>query len=248
MRYDKRRIIEYADCLEIADMLGIEKNIRGSRVYIACPEHMKNTGRKESKIDNCSLNQKGYYCFSCLAKGSVIDLVKNHLDTDEEEACRIISAMLGDESMFQYEEAGLQMRLPFNKEELASIGLLCGITAEYPVFDCPRKENVPPDYKISKKTYADRYTYVKTEYVSLLNLMKEDPEGFIFMMEGKLKEAEKINDFIIQSGLLKLFDEQFELSYFVYAERIKLKKEARLHKQIKERLDKMRADMYEQTG
>lgn len=237
MRYDKKSILEYADCLEIADMLGIEKNVRGNKVYIACPEHIKNTGRRESKIDNCILSEKGYYCFSCLAKGNAISLVMNYLDVDEEEACRTISIMLGDELMFVKGEDNTTVRFPFSKEELTSIGLISGVTIEHPCYGSLNKPYMPEGYKMSRKVYGNDYTVVKTEYYSILDLMKEDPEGFTYMLQGKLCEAQAENHFIMDSGLLDLLNQTFEIPYYIYKEKVRVRKDLRILKQLENKIN-----------
>ncbi len=212
-RYNIKLILAEADCSTIADMLGIVGVKKGKNNYIECPEHFKRTGKKESKFDNCILSERGYYCFSCGASGNVIRLVQNHLNKTEDEACKIICELLGNEERYIF--TGKKTYFPLSKEEIETIGLHPYVKAENILnmdIDKSSSEDGPlkvivPKFRVTKQRRenwdlsADYYLFGTHHTETLYSLYDEDKEVFNEIIIGKTIEAYKNYDWLYTSGI-----------------------------------------------
>ncbi len=215
-KYNIKLLLAEADCLTIADMLGINGTKKGKNHYIECPEHFKRTGKRETKFDNCILNERGYYCFSCGASGSIIKLVQNHQNKTEDEACKIICDLLGNEDRYIY--AGKKAYFPLTKEEVDAIGLLPYVKCENVLnMDIDKKQGgsylkiISPKYRVKeekRKSWdlsADYYLFGTYQTESLYNLYEEDKNAFTDIIVGKAKEAYNTYDWLYRSKLADMF-------------------------------------------
>lgn len=92
MLYDKKSIVEDADIEAVLQFCGIKHRRKGKFLQIECPRHVKNTGHTDRHIGNCTIGENGkWYCFACQASGDIFDLVKESLNVNFNEACRIIA-------------------------------------------------------------------------------------------------------------------------------------------------------------
>ena len=138
-RFNDRKIYEDADCVEIAEAIGMRMQKRGSSIFIECPEHEKNAGKRDTDLDRCIVSQKGYHCFSCGANGGVISMVRNFLGTSPYETRKTIATLLG--SVNNYLEDGEydpSKEQPYKKEQLL-VTIDNGIKAIEPIAEAKRK-------------------------------------------------------------------------------------------------------------
>ena len=92
--FDKEALKRDADCLIIADQIGVKMKRMGTKYAILCPNHA------DRHLGSCFLTSSGYRCFSCNHQGDVIDFVEKELDLSFTEACRYIAELCGGEELY----------------------------------------------------------------------------------------------------------------------------------------------------
>lgn len=92
--FDKDRIKEDANCIVVAEALGIPVTRKGNRYLILCPDH------GDRRLGSCYLSEKGYYCYSCGAKGDVFHLVMKTQGVDFHESMEIVADICGDKEYY----------------------------------------------------------------------------------------------------------------------------------------------------
>lgn len=243
MRFEISELLEQVNCSDLAEYLGIEQVKKGKRIYIRCPEHVKNTGKEERKIDNCILSENGYHCFSCQAHGNAISLVRNFLEVDFKTACKEISKFMGCEDFFQ----GCNMEgdyMPFSSKELRLLDLKSAVYVEEPKEWTNYKmaeDDIPYEYKRLNYSHVlengePEYLYGEEERIMLNQLYKEEPEVFFWFLKGKLEEKEKLLCFLLDTDFLKVFDDRFDIPYLTYQARLQFQTERRECIQLRQKI------------
>lgn len=97
--YDAKRLREDADCIVVAESLGIPMQTRGSKTLILCPAH------DDHNFGSCFVNRRGYYCYSCHARGDVFNLVQTTLNVGFGEAANYVANLCGGERMYKRADA-----------------------------------------------------------------------------------------------------------------------------------------------
>lgn len=93
--FDVEQLRNDADCIVVAEQLGIPMQRAGSRFMILCPNHA------DKNMGSCYLNHQGYYCFSCHHKGDVFDLVQKEKDVGFNAACDYVAEICGGRELYQ---------------------------------------------------------------------------------------------------------------------------------------------------
>lgn len=115
-----RDIIDASDAILVAEALGIPMQKIGSRISILCPQH------EDRHFGSCFLNEHGYHCFACHARGSAIDLVRQVNQVNFFDACKFVAEMFGCENLLgvggEGEDKPFHRPLP-DKNVLTLLGL-----------------------------------------------------------------------------------------------------------------------------
>lgn len=211
-RFNDRKIYEDADCVDIAEAIGMKMMKRGNSIFIECPEHEKNAGKRDTDLDRCVVSAKGYHCFSCGANGGVISMVRNFLGTSPYETRKTIANLLG--SVNNYLEDGEydpSKEQPYKKEQLEALGLCQTVVSYMPAALCETEEeakekglstgkdaiflsfdnNGNPLFSSEKlDCVKDNEVFLgyKKEIVTLNSLFQEEPEVFYDLIRRKSVE------------------------------------------------------------
>jgi len=211
-RFNDRKIYEDADCVEIAESIGIKMQKRGSSMFIECPEHEKNAGKRDTDLDRCIVSPKGYHCFSCGANGGVISMVRNFLGTSPYETRKTIATLLG--SVNNYLEDGEydpSKEQPYKKEQLEALGLCQTVVAYLPAALCESEDEVKsknlslgkdnvflsfdeegnPHFDTEKTnciTQDETFIGYQKDVVTLNSLFQEEPDVFYDLIMRKSVE------------------------------------------------------------
>ena len=115
---DKNRLRDDANCIIVAEALGIPVTKRGNRNLILCPDHA------DRRVGSCLLSEKGYYCYSCHGKGNVFDLVMKSKEVSFQEAAEMIAEICGGKEHYQIDKNKVSKHniLPYQYQKL--IGLI----------------------------------------------------------------------------------------------------------------------------
>ena len=211
-RFNDVKIHEDADCVDIAEAIGIKMIKRGSSIFMECPEHEKNAGKRDTDLDRCIVSAKGYHCFSCGANGGVISMVRNYLGTSPYETRKTIAALLGGVNNYledgEYDPSKEQ---PYKKEQLDALGLCQTVVSYMPAALYETEEEVKdhglslgkdaiflsfddngnPLFSSEKLdcTKADElFLGYKKEIVTLNSLFQEEPDVFYDLIRRKSVE------------------------------------------------------------
>ena len=95
---DKVRLKKDADCVMVAESIGMEVRPKGKTNLILCPAH------NDTHIGSCTLNGSGFYCFACGEKGDVFKLVQLFLGVSFKESLTVVANICGGESRYQTDE------------------------------------------------------------------------------------------------------------------------------------------------
>ena len=73
----KSDVLDEVTCIDAADELGLRMVTRNGRVYVECPFHFREFGKKDRNIGNCIISKNGRHChcFACGGDGNAIDMV-----------------------------------------------------------------------------------------------------------------------------------------------------------------------------
>ena len=119
-RIPVQEILERTDPVSVAEELGLDMQRHGSRISILCPEH------EDTHFGNCFLNEHGYYCFACHARGDSISLVRHTLGLPFYDACKYVARISGCEYLLKpgsdQSNHPLHNQLP-SKRVLDAVGL-----------------------------------------------------------------------------------------------------------------------------
>ena len=199
--YDFERIKECVNMEDICDMLGIEKRRIGNLTSILCPFH------DDQHFGNAFImkNNRKIICYACGKTADIFDLYMYQTGLTLQEAAAEISEKFGlSDVTVQKRPTGM----PFSREELAAIGLLCEDRKpeRYPVsvLDTPEKRL---GYTVSKETtlsysrqtrqvvaVIDDYVVSKKGqpmYKHLVELYESDKSTFYWMVRNKCREYYK---------------------------------------------------------
>lgn len=93
---DVKRIREDANCLLVAEELGIQIHQRGRRNLILCPHH------DDRRIGSCFINEHRYHCYSCGYTGDAFSLVMEAEGVSFSNAVEFVANVCG--GIQQYED------------------------------------------------------------------------------------------------------------------------------------------------
>lgn len=169
MKYDVKKILEDADCREVAEYIGMD--MKGNRCECVNEDHYEG-----SRLTHAVVYPTRFYCFSCHASYNAIDMVMHYHNKclspiSFAEACGIVGDACGGRDMYLTgDDAAEQTKtFPLTKEECALIGL-------------PLESKWKPTYEGEKKPH-----------MNLKILFTEDEEAFKFLVAGKAKEFDERN-------------------------------------------------------
>ena len=92
MLYDTKAILEDADIEAVLSFCNTKYTFKYGRYLIECPDHVKNFGRRDRHLGNCSMEKNGrYFCRSCNARGDLFNLVMANVGVSFPEACEIVA-------------------------------------------------------------------------------------------------------------------------------------------------------------
>lgn len=200
--FQDEKLKEDADAVEIAQALNMNMVRRGRNIFIECMDHMKNTGKKDLKLNKCIVTRRGTYCFSCGAYHDVIYMVRNYLDCSPYEARRVIAGLLGNvEYYLEDGEHDPAKIMPYNKTQLEALGLLQTVRVYLPKCYCEDEKEageqklVPfPNEKYEypmldgEPTGRPMVTGCSRMACTLNDLFCNSPEEFNFLIQGKAQE------------------------------------------------------------
>ena len=191
MRIDKDALLREANCIDVAQYIGMDVVKRGANYFTRCPGHEKRLGKPDTKISNCVLYEKGYICYACDPNHlhNAIDMTMEFLDCSFGQALSTIAEIYGGAKNFQVEDDGKpKENIPLTPEDLALIGLkpsgklLIPTNGSFSHFEPCEGHCIE---KIGKE-----YLNVKTPTsYSLLQLKRTNEEAFNHIIMMKAKEA-----------------------------------------------------------
>lgn len=201
---DFKKINQDLDALYIVQMLGMDNQWHGSRLYIRCPEHRERTGKEETNLDNCILNHNGYHCFSCQASGNITKLISKTLNIDLHEAAKTAAEVMGlkitnymlDE---EYTENGEWF--PLTPEELSLLGLKGSVPCKNVNNLYYYKDEIARAYRYDA-AHDIAFVSCQVQNVSLTSLWKEEKGAFEDMIKGKIIETYVDMRSVLESGIL----------------------------------------------
>lgn len=176
MSYDTREVKELCDPLTIVESLGLVRGKQhGDSIVIKCPnpEHTDNN-------PSCRVSRQGkvFHCFSCHAKGDIIELVKMATgNRDHGKALEYIASVCGLPETNPQKKAD-RLAFVLNAEEQDFVGLH------------------EADMEVNKSgRYIDRNAEdcsSGTKHLKMLQeLIREDPESAKLMVLERLEERMK---------------------------------------------------------
>ena len=211
-RFNDRKIYEDADCVDIAEAIGMKMMKSGNSIFIECPEHEKNAGKRDTDLDRCIVSTKGYHCFSCGANGGVISMVRNFLGTSPYETRKTIATLLGGVNNYledgEYDPSKEQ---PYKKEQLEALGLCQTVVAYLPAALCESEDEVKsknlslgnnnvflsfdeegnPHFDTEKTnciTQDEAFIGYQKDVITLNSLFQEEPDVFYDLIMRKSVE------------------------------------------------------------
>lgn len=196
--YDQERLNEEANSQIIADYLGIESEIKGSRTWIKCPGHFARMGKEDRNFGNCVLTEHGYHCFACNKIIHQTQMVMEFADCDYNEALGIIGDALGGRENYLLSGDVLKQHTiekALSAEDLELIGLVPNVSIDIVESLSNDKKQIVQDELIpvipSTGSQFDFELYCATTHKSYsIRLLKnEDPETYYRLIRQKAKES-----------------------------------------------------------
>lgn len=89
---DKEELRDAADIFVVAEALDIEVKTVGRRHQILCPAH------NDRNYGSCYLTERGYFCYSCGARGDVYDLVRRTLNISFDDSVKWVAELFGEDT------------------------------------------------------------------------------------------------------------------------------------------------------
>ena len=196
--WDLEQLCQDSDGFEIADMIGMQKNMVGGHTFVECvnADHIS-----ETRINHAQLNRWGCYCHTCAKGQNNYNMVKYfhenvlHQYISHDEICRILvkSTMNPEETYIlnkskdSSEHRQKTAAFPLTNEECKLIGLATqpDYLANKQIIGCQEKK----DSHLLK--HGDEYlkvTPIKSP-MSLRSLFYEDRDIFWELVKAKLSEA-----------------------------------------------------------
>lgn len=199
MLYDRERLLQAADSLDVAEYIGLDIKRIGSNYSILCPGHEKRLGKPDTGFGNCILTKNGYTCFACGKSVNLIDMVMEVTGCNYYEALGTIAETCGGRELYLSDDSDIveKEELPLMKEELASIGLKSHSTPIYDIRNLMTCEYDDEDELYSKQShyYISGNEVLKETLlgvpcsISLFSLYKDDREAYNYLIETKARES-----------------------------------------------------------
>lgn len=201
--YDIELLIHTVTPQAVAEAIGLSVVRKGSHTYCECPSHEKRLGKRDSNVSNCVLTPHGYHCFSCGAKGDVIQMVMDYCNMSFVKAAELISSITGGNYTLGTENAKKQ---PFSAEELALIGLT---SISNPDGDAGKEILGVSRFRPKDRNFfrrGDEYViYATQRKITLTQLYAEDEEMYYTLIKKNAELAlqkynELLNAFVNRGG------------------------------------------------
>lgn len=201
--YNTDLLIQTADPRTVAETIGLTIVQKGSNIYSECPSHEKRLGKRDSNVSNCVLTPHGYHCFSCGAKGDVIQMVMDYCNISFVKAAELVSGITGGNYTLGEEVSKKQ---PFSAEELALIGLT---SISNPDGDAGKEILGVSRFRPKDRNFfrrGDEYViYATQKRITLAQLYAEDEELYYTLIKKNAeltlqKYNELLNAFINRRG------------------------------------------------
>lgn len=125
----KSDVLDEVTCIEAADELGLGMVTRNGRVYVECPFHLKEFGKRDRNIGNCIISKNGRHChcFACGGDGNAIDMVMAYESLSFCDATDWLAEKRAPHLLLDTEaEKGKKRdnkKCPFSEEEFQIIGI-----------------------------------------------------------------------------------------------------------------------------
>ena len=201
--YNTDLLIQTADPRTVAETIGLTIVQKGSNIYSECPSHEKRLGKRDSNVSNCVLTAHGYHCFSCGAKGDVIQMVIDYCNMPFLKAVELVSSITGGSYTLEEETAKKQ---PFSADELALIGLT---SIANPDGDAGKEILGVSRFRPENRSFfrrGDEYVIYATEKkITLYQLYTESEDMYYTLIEKNAELAlqkykELLNAFVNRGG------------------------------------------------
>jgi hypothetical protein len=226
--FDIANLIADADIRAVLEYCGVKYQFYRGYYKIACPDHKKNLGREDVHLGNCTIDPKTkkYTCHACGGHGDLIDIVRKSLNLPFRDACSVIANVSsGNADIYDMDvtaDQAEELREVKNLRPLCEEVGLTGTSGTRPigkviceVYTDEEAEAYREDgYEVIKEGYDivpskpgepyDPVRYLVTERVnvSILQLKKEDPEAYRYILSAKVREFRERIEF------LELFNEK----------------------------------------
>ena len=186
--YDIDKLIEASNSLDVAEAIGLPIKRSGRNIFCECPSHRKVLGKDDNNISNCVLTPHGYTCFSCGAKGTVLQMVMDYCNVPFPKALDIVAGVTGGN--FRISNEIPQKRQPFNAEDLDLIGVTSVANPE----GNAGKEiigvtKIRPDSKVFFRKGDESVLYSSVKRITLNQLFTEDESLYFEIIEESAKAA-----------------------------------------------------------
>jgi hypothetical protein len=203
---DKDLLKEMVSVEEVANQLGLRTKYKSGKMWLECPNHMKNLGKVDKNLTNCVVSQdnKSYYCFGCRSGGDIFTMVMNYLSLSFVDALNWIIDSFGidKESIAMSEERSEVVKeASYLKPFFEVIGLGTHLPTEFVTqeygYECDIPTNPPVGTYIKRSIdEADEPNYQKMERIKItpLQLKAEDPEAYNYLVSSKMQEAKEALD------------------------------------------------------
>ena len=81
------------DSRQLVKALTDDYVIRSGRMYIRCPVHKEKTGHEDAHIGNCTVSQRGAYCYACGSAIKAADLARYY--RPDENPYQVMADVMG---------------------------------------------------------------------------------------------------------------------------------------------------------
>ena len=200
---DKDLLKEMVHVSDVADALGLRTAYRSGKVWLECPNHVKELGKADSHLTNCIISKDDmtYYCFGCSSGGDIFTMVENQMGISFREAMQWVIDTFGinEESITMDADTAANIAESTSLRPFFELlGLAPQSPAEYVTQEYLTEEDIPatmPFGSYIKKDVLpnDMVVYQKCNHLkeSLLQLKSEDPEAYQYLISSKLAEVNK---------------------------------------------------------
>lgn len=233
--YDLDRMKEDVRPIDVAAYLNLKTTHSGRNTFIECPEHPERVGRNDVHATNCVLGKtwnNAYYCYSCGAKGSVLDLIAHVKGLERKsnfrKICEIAIASIGkpddyrisvkdnEKNYYNRRHEAEKIFEPLSDDQYALIGLKKIFTVKS-VKDAVSLDQLSDEEKeLLTRHFVFKEGWKKeTEFIeldersfSISDIIVNDPDMYYQIIKTACEKKRNEINYLISCGVDRINEEQ----------------------------------------